>query len=204
MPSAAPRPSGRPRDPEVTDAIIGATLRLLAEEGFPRMTMESVAKAAGVGKPAVYRRFRDKAELVAAAFATGLPVVDPPDLGDTRAELDILFEQLVPPDPERWVGFLGGLFAEHRRHPEVVEAYRRGVLLPRRAAARRAVERGQARGDLRSDLDPEVLLDFVVGPGIARVLAGEPIDEPWRRLGIALWWELASARGRGPAPGPQR
>ena len=196
MPHAAPRPSGRPRDPEVTDAILGAALRLLAEEGFPRMTMESVAKAAGVGKPAVYRRFRDKADLVAAAFASVLHVVDPPDLGDTRAELDVLFRQLVPPDPEGWVGFMGGLFAEHRRHPEVVEAFRRGVLLPRRAAARRAVERGQARGDLRTDLDPELLLDFMVGPGLARVLAGQPIDEGWRELGIALWWELASAPQR--------
>ena len=197
MPRAAPRPSGRPRDPEVTDAILGAALRLLAEEGFPRMTMESVAKAAGVGKPAVYRRFRDKADLVAAAFASVLHVIDPPDLGDTRAEFDVLFRQLVPPDPEGWVGFVGGLFAEHRRHPEVVEAYRRGVLWPRRAAARRAVERGQARGDLRSDLDPEVLLDFMVGPGLARILAGGSIDDEWRRLGIALWWELASAEGRG-------
>ncbi len=203
MPSAAPRPSGRPRDPEVTDAIIEAALRLLAEEGFPRMTMESVAKAAGVGKPAVYRRFRDKADLVAAAFASVLHVVDPPDLGDTRAELDVLFAQLVPPDPEGWVGFVGGLFAEHRRHPEVVEAFRRGVLLPRRAAARRAVERGQARGDLRTDLDPEVLLDFMVGPGLARILAGGSIDEKWRELGIRLWWELASAEGRG-ARGAQR
>ncbi len=204
MSRAAPRPSGRPRDPDVTDAILGATLRLLAEEGFPRMTMESVAKAAGVGKPAVYRRFRDKADLVAAAFASVLHVVDPPDLGDTRAELDLLFTQLVPPDPEGWIGFMGGLFAEHRRHPEVVEAFRQGVLLPRRAAARRAVERGQARGDLRQDLDAEVLLDFMVGPGIARVLAGRPLDEDWRQVGVDLWWELASAPGRGGARDPHR
>ena len=197
MPHAASRTSGRPRDPEVTDAILEATLRLLAEVGFARMTVESVAKAAGVGKPAVYRRFKDKAELVAAAFASVLQVVIPPDLGDTRAELDILFRQLVPPDPEGWVGFLGGLFAEHGRHPEVVEALRASVLLPRRAAARQAVERGQARGDLRADLDPEVLLDFMVGPGIARVIAGGTIDEEWRERGVALWWDLASAEGRG-------
>jgi len=123
--------------------------------------------------------------------------VDLPDLEATRAEVELMFEQLVPPDPEGWVGFVGGLFAEHRRHPQVVEAFRQGVLLPRRAAARRAVERGQARGDLRSDLPAEVLLDFIVGPGIARVLAGEPVDESWRRVGLELWWDLARAGGRG-------
>jgi hypothetical protein len=65
------------------------------------------------------------------------------------------------------------------------------------------VERGQARGDLRTDLDAEVLLDFMVGPGLARILAGGSIDEEWRERGIALWWELASAEGRG-AGGRQR
>jgi AcrR family transcriptional regulator len=155
--------------------------------------MDAVAKAAGVGKPAVYRRFEDKADLVAQAFASVLHVVEPPDLGDTRAELRLLSRQMIPPDPERWIGFLGGMFAEHRRHPEVVEAFRRGVLLPRRAAARRMVERGQARGEVRSDLDPELLLDYIAGPAIAHVLAGGVIDDAWRDRALALWWELAKA-----------
>lgn len=192
-PAAAPRSPGRPRDPEVTEAIVGAALRLVGEEGFARMTMESIARAAGVGKPAVYRRFKDKAELVAYAVSTVLHVPEPPDLGDTRAELHSMFQQAAPPDPEGWVGYIGGLFAEHRRHPELVEAFRRNVLHPRRAAVRVAIERGQARGDLRSDIPAEVLLDFVVGPTIARIYAGHPLDDAWRERAFELWWDLASA-----------
>jgi len=194
MSGATPKPSaGRPLDPDVTKAILEAVLRLIAKDGFARMSMEAVAREAAVGKPAVYRRFSDKAELVAAAFASVLRPVEPPDRGDTKAEIRELFEAIIPPDPEGFVGFVGGLFAEHRRHPEMVEAFRAAVLLPRREAALRVIRRGQQRGDLRTDLDENMLLDLVAGPGIARTFAGHPIDEDWRNRMIELWWSVATA-----------
>lgn len=45
------------------------------------MSIEAVAKAAGVGKPAIYRRFSDKAALVAHVISRQLPLLEPPDLG---------------------------------------------------------------------------------------------------------------------------
>ena len=39
------------------------------EEGFARMSIEAVAKVAGVGKPAIYRRFADKPALVASVIS---------------------------------------------------------------------------------------------------------------------------------------
>lgn len=197
MSPPAPRSPGRPLDPEVTEAIIGAVLHLIATEGFARITMESVARQAGVGKPAVYRRFPDKAQLVASAFASVLTPAEPPDRGDTRAEIEELFELLVPPDPEAWIGFLGGLFAEHRRHPELIEAFRESVLNPRREGALKVIRRGRARGDLRTDLDEELLLDLIAGPGIARTFAGLPIDPAWRRQMVDVWWSLATGARSG-------
>ena len=76
----------RPLDPTIDEAITSATLTLLTDRGFARMSMEAIATAARVGKPAIYRRFRDKAGLVAAVIAQQLPELDPPDLGDTRAD----------------------------------------------------------------------------------------------------------------------
>src|SRR5688572_28107044 len=70
----------RPLSPDIDDALMEAALELLARDGFARMSVASVAAAAGVGKPAVYRRFRGKAELVAAAIATQLPEMRAPDL----------------------------------------------------------------------------------------------------------------------------
>jgi AcrR family transcriptional regulator len=195
MPRPAPKPAaGRPLDPEVTQAILGAVLRLVAAEGFARMSVEAVAREAGVGKTAVYRRFADKAELVAAAFASVLQPVEPPDRGDTKAEMRELFLAIVPPDPEGFIGLVGGLLAEHRRHPEMVEAFRRSVVLPRREAALRVIRRGRERGDLRTDVDEQLLLDLIAGPGIARTFAGHPIDDAWRERMIAFWWSVAEAR----------
>src|SRR5215212_10237525 len=164
----------RPLDPAVDDAIRTATLALLTERGFARMSMEAIAATAGVGKPAIYRRFPDKAALVAAVIAGQLPTLDPPERGDTRAELWQAVEQGFPADGAAYVGLIGGLIAEQQRHPELIEAFRRSVLLPRRAIARALIERGQQRGDLRRDVDPEAALDLFAGPFLARVFAGLP------------------------------
>jgi AcrR family transcriptional regulator len=103
--------------PTIDRAITEATMTLLRERGFARMSMEAVASAASVGKPAIYRRFRDKAELVATAIAGQLPQLDAPDLGDTRAALWTAVERGFPADPPGYVGLIGGLIAEQERHP---------------------------------------------------------------------------------------
>ena len=61
------------------------------------MTIEAVAKAAGVGNPAIYRRFNDKAGLVAHVISRQLPVLEPPDLGGSRAELLRACSRALPP-----------------------------------------------------------------------------------------------------------
>ena len=49
-----------------------------------------------------------------------LPVLEPPDLGDSRAELWRAMEQGLPADGPSYVGLIGGLIAEHDRHPELM------------------------------------------------------------------------------------
>src|SRR5215207_235914 len=184
----------RPLDPGVGDAIEAATLALLTEHGFARMSMEAVAAAAGVGKPAIYRRYPDKAALVAAVIARSLPELQPPDLGATRAELWQAVEQGFPQDGATYVGLIGGLIAEHERHPELIEAFRRHVLHPRRAVARALIERGQERGDLRRDIDPEAAVDLFAGPFLARVFAGVDTGPRWRKSAFETWWNLLKER----------
>jgi AcrR family transcriptional regulator len=184
----------RPLDPDIDDAIAAATLALLAERGFARMSMEAIAAAAGVGKPAIYRRFRDKAGLVASVIAGQLPALDPPDLGDTRAELWQAVEQGFPTDGAAYVGLIGGLIAEQERHPELIDAFRNSVLLPRRETGRALIQRGQERGDLRRDIDPEAALDLFAGPFLARVFAGLDTGPRWRSKAFATWWDIVRER----------
>jgi AcrR family transcriptional regulator len=185
---------GRPRDPQVSEAIIDATRRLLAEQGFARMSLDAVAGAAGVGKPAIYRRFRDKADLVVATIRTALPEMHRPQQGETRAELRAVLDEGLPDEPESYVALIGGLIAEHRRHPELIEAFREHLLLPRRAIVIEAIARGQDRGDIRRDLAAETALDMFAGQLLARVFAGRAVDRAWRDAAFEAWWRLISAR----------
>jgi AcrR family transcriptional regulator len=184
----------RPLDPKVDDAIVAATLELLQQRGFAAMTIEQVALAAGVGKPAVYRRFPDKAALVTAVVARQLQPIEVPDLSDTRAELWRAMERGLPADGPAYVRLIGGLIAAQERHPELIEAFRRHVLLPRRALVRELVERGQARGDIRGDVDPVGAVDSLAGPFLARVFAGADTGPRWRRRWFEAWWRTIEER----------
>jgi AcrR family transcriptional regulator len=180
----------RPLDPTIDRAITEATLTLLRERGFARMSMEAVASVAGVGKPAIYRRFRDKAALVAAVIDGELPHMEIPDVGDTRAELWMGVDGGFPADAQAYVGLIGGLIAEQERHPELIEAFRRHVLLPRRAIAQALVERGQTRGDIRADIPAVAAVDLLAGPLLARAFAGEDTGPRWLEQAFGIWWSL--------------
>jgi AcrR family transcriptional regulator len=184
----------RTLDPGVDDAIASAALTLLVERGFARMTIEAVAKAAGVGKPAIYRRFSDKADLVAHVISRQLPVLEPPDLGDSRAELWRAVEQGLPADGPAYVRLIGGLISEQDRHPELIEAFRHRVLLPRRAIVRAIIERAQTRGDVRADIDAEAALDLMAGAFLARVFAGLDTGPRWRMTAFEIWWNILRER----------
>jgi AcrR family transcriptional regulator len=61
--------AGRPRNPAL-DAILSAAARQLGEFGHVRMSLESVAAAAGTTVPTLRRRYRNKAELAAAVIGS--------------------------------------------------------------------------------------------------------------------------------------
>jgi AcrR family transcriptional regulator len=184
----------RTLDRGIDDAISAAALTLLVEHGFARLTIEAVARAAGVGKPAIYRRFSDKVALVAHVISSQLPSLDAPDLGDSRAELWRAVEQGLPADGPSYVGLIGGLIAEQDRHPELIEAFRQTILLPRRATVRSIIERGQTRGEIRRDIDSEAALELMAGPFLARAFAGLDTGARWRQAAFETWWEILRER----------
>src|ERR1700684_1701814 len=95
-PDASPaRPVGRPREARADEAILTATLRLMAERGVRDLRMDDVAEHAGVGRATIYRRYRSKDELVSDAVATLVSEITIPDSGSTRADLMALMTQAV-------------------------------------------------------------------------------------------------------------
>ena len=192
--------AGRPLDAAVTDAIRAAALRLLVSRGFAAMSMEAIAREAGVGKPALYRRYTDKASLVVAAIATELPPMPMPPPGPAYERMRTLVEEL-PFDPPTYVGLIGGLMAEQHRHPELIATFREQLLLPRRAIVAQVIAEAQGAGEIRDDLEPVRLLDWIAGPLLARAFAGADTSDAWRAAAFEDWWRLVRREPGGSAAG---
>jgi AcrR family transcriptional regulator len=179
---------GRPLDERATSAILQAALAQLLEHGYGGMSMDGVAAAAGVGKPAIYRRHRNKAELVATAIRSILPVLDVPDTGSTLEDLRALASQgrLLTQGP---VGALiGTVLAERERQPDLMEAFRERIANPRRELVKMILRRGMDRGDVRSGLDLEQASETFIGFVVGRFISGLPFDEDWFESTLDFLW----------------
>src|SRR5580700_3381924 len=83
---------GRRRDASRDDALRQATIELLAELGYDRLTIDAVAARARAGKATVYRRWANKAELVADALAQRHAAMAVPDTGSVRGDFLALID----------------------------------------------------------------------------------------------------------------
>jgi AcrR family transcriptional regulator len=178
--AATERAIGRPRDARADRAILQAALELIAEHGAYEFRTEDVAARAGVGKGAIYRRYRSKDELVTAAIAALVnEQIVVPDTGSTRDDLLLLMREAVAlyrrPLARRLMPNLIGAIAQK---PELANAVRDGFLAPRREALSEVLRRGVERGDLHPDLDIELALDVLGGPLFYRLLVtGGRLDQ---------------------------
>ena len=176
---------GRPRNPDLDQAILSAAVRQLGELGYARMSLESVSAAAGTTVPSLRRRYRNKAEL-AAAVIDSLRVEEPPACAPTpRAHaLAILenFHRNLRAIPA--LAILGSLLAEEERHPELLNLFKTRIVEPRRTLLRQAL----AAGNLPGSADIDALTSMLIGSFYARyvTIAGIPDDWPNRVLN-ALW-----------------
>lgn len=170
---------GRPRETRTDRSILTATIKLIAERGIQDVRTEDVAQRAGVGKGAIYRRYRSKDDLITAAVAELVSDIAIPDTGSTRADVLGLMRGAVAvyTDPTA-AGVMPSIVGEMARRPELARVVRAAFLSGRRSALREVLERGIARGDLGGDMDLELALDVLGGPLFYRLLiTGGPIDE---------------------------
>jgi len=160
--------AGRPRSEEAHQAILDATLALLAEVGFSALTVEGVAARAGVGKATIYRRWPSKVPLVVEAFG-GLPAFEEADTGSLAGDLKAMLRaylELFNKTPLATV--LPALASERAHDPALAELFN-PVLRQRRSPLTAALERAKARGEIPSDTDLELAADLIVGPIAVRL-----------------------------------
>jgi AcrR family transcriptional regulator len=176
MPETIVAAAGRPREQRVDDAVRAAVLSLLAQRGYQRTTIAAVAERAGVGRGALYRRWRSKGEMVFGAVVHGLDLADPPQHGSLTGDLEALGERIaLLSDSEIAHAALLGLTAELD-----ADAGLREALDARRWAVERRylaviLQRAADRGEIRTGVDPELVRRLLVGAiAIAPIYGGGP------------------------------
>ncbi len=146
--------------------VLEATLEVLAETGYDRLTMDAVAARAKASKATLYRRWSSKTSLVIDALCA---VKDNdqavPDQGSLRDDLVASFCSEGSITNPRQLALFSSVLTAMVRDPEFAEAFRRDVLGPKIATQRVVYERARARGELRDDVDLAL-----IGPALPGIL----------------------------------
>ena len=181
LPQIKDRPGskGRPLDRSRDAAILAATLEILGENGYDRLTMDMVAARARAGKAALYRRWSSKAELVVDALALEHTALAEPDTGSLLGDLEVVLEQ----GQARRQDYLGtsivaGLATACSRDPELACALHDRFLVTGYRVLRHILERAVERGEVPRERDLEFLIEIIPALFFSRVLtSGRPPDQ---------------------------
>jgi AcrR family transcriptional regulator len=160
---------------EITSAIRRALVEELAAVGYGRLSIEAVARRAGVGKTAVYRRWSSKLDMVIDVIAeVAGQSMSLPDTGSLDGDLELLLRvagralrhpvasQIIP-----------DLLSEAARNPQIAKTLQNILRTNQHDVGVLLIERARKRGELSGEVEPDLAVDLIVGP---------------------LYWRLAIAR----------
>ena len=158
-------------------AIFKATRTVLRRRGYEELSIEGVAKAAGVAKTSIYRRWASKPSLVfAAVFGTTRDVVFA-DTGDLAADLVLPVRALCTQfDSVEARAALPALLPLFMSDATLRGDVQQQILSPERARVLHLLERAKKGGVLRRGVDSELVLDQLIGTVFYRTVTGAKVD----------------------------
>jgi AcrR family transcriptional regulator len=162
------------------EAILLATLKLLADSGYDQLTIDAVAAQARCSKATIYRRWPGKAALVIAAVRlhAGQPGTGAPDTGSLRSDLLAALAAMRSSLSGQDAALILGLLTAMRRDPGLAAVVRDQVLDAKREVLGPPVDRAIARGDIPADADTALLAEISSAVLLSRLLlTGEPPDD---------------------------
>jgi len=186
--------AGRPRDPLLDEAVIKATLELLAEEGYAQLTVERIAARAGVGKASLYRRWPDKVSIVLEAVSRNPERPSAPDTGSLRGDALTYLRTLVR---YRSLHFdaISAISGEAASDERFGDAFRAGMTAPTIAGMREIIERAVARGELPAGTDVALLSSVPPALLLAqRLIAGRHPDDAFAERIVDQFFSPADER----------
>lgn len=174
---------GRPRSEASKEAIINATTSLLEESGYLPLTIEAIASRAQVSKATIYRWWSNKEMLILESFLLMTdPIVGINATHSLAANITRHLQGLMHVFNSTIGRTMLAIVSGNQADAEVVQAFHKDYLMPRREDGRNILRHAVAKGEIASTLDEDVVLDMIYGPLYYRVLIyKKDLDEAFIR-----------------------
>ena len=156
------------------EQLLAATLQVLSETGYDKLTVDQVVARAHASKTTVYRRWPSKADLVGAAFAhrTRGEFGAPPDTGTLRGDLLALAEMIARAAGE-YGRVIAGILAAGERSPRLRELLAKDLYHERRGQVLGVLRRAATRGEIAQEAISDDLWDVLPAYILFRTLLDE-------------------------------
>jgi len=188
---------GRPRSEAARLAILRTAHEMLVSDGLGRLTIEAVAERAHVGKPTIYRYWKNAQELAMAALMAVQPGAAPAaGSGQSREKLHRQMDSLLAIFATPRGRQIALTMAAAEPDSELAKAFRNRVMLEQREAGRAILREAEARGEIIGATDIETVLDMLYAPVFYRLLVGHlPLNETFGRAVVDnVWRSLRAGR----------
>jgi TetR/AcrR family transcriptional regulator of autoinduction and epiphytic fitness len=158
--------------------IMGAAVEELADVGYGRVRIESIAARAGVGKSTIYRHWPDKLALIADAFETFHEQMVP-DLGDlpVRDAVTVLLRHVAEVVVDSTFSRCIPALIDGAERDQRVREFHHRYSAERRQALIDLIAGGIRAGKIKRSIDPELATTTLLGAIFyRRLMTSEPFD----------------------------
>ena len=164
MSKPLPRPAVDPRIERSRQVILQAVLDELSELGYGALTIESVARRAGVGKATIYRHWTDKIALIADAF-NSLQQQRDPELatGSPREKLERVLRHVADVVADSPFSSCLPALVEGAERDPVLRQFHHHFQAEARKPAIELIAQGVATGDFPHRINPEIAAFALLG-----------------------------------------
>ena len=172
---------GRPRNPQIDDAVLSGTVELLSEMPYTELTVGAIAARAGTSKPAIYRRWPSKAALVHEAVFPLDARTDLPDTGTLFGDIQEMVGRTLavfstPAARAALPGLVGEMAADPALHTALLERFADILVHGLGGYLHAAV----TRGEVRADVTATDLAESIAGITLLALLSrGAVPDDAW-------------------------
>ena len=148
----------RRRGAALEHALLDAAWQELQESGYAKLTMERVADRAGTSRAVIYRRWRNRAELVIAAMRHRQPVLSGtiPDTGTLRGDMLAVLRRASARITETGAGTTIGMLSDLLSDDEALEDVLDQLVRSGGEVMSSVLARAAARGEIRENISPRV------------------------------------------------